>query len=82
MPDIMDWLTSLAVTALLLGPLCYALATLSGMREKWIYPLLRLRKRSGATSSVTSDERPYIVAHLGESSPPIRLQRHLFNSLR
>jgi len=76
------WAISFAIGALLLAPLFYALATLKRMREKWIYPLLRYRERDGSVCSVTSEDRPYVTAHLGESSPPLQLTRHVWNPIR
>lgn len=73
-----NWIAPLVVVALLLVPFLYGLATLSGMREKWIYPLLRWRKRDGQTSSVVLEDRAYSVAQLGESSPPVKLERRAF----
>ncbi len=82
MLELTDWIAALAIGALLLTPLFYGLATLSRMREKWLYPLLRQRKRDGRCSSVMAEERHYTAAHLGESSPPIKLDRHLLSSIR
>jgi hypothetical protein len=82
MLELTDWITALAIGVLLLAPLFYGLATLSGMREKRLYPLLRQRRRDGRCSSVMAKERHYTAAHLGESYPPIKLDRHLFSSIR
>ncbi len=53
MIDLVAWLTPMVVCAGLLVPLLYALGTLQGMREKRIYPLLRLTERDGEVSSLT-----------------------------
>jgi len=76
------WITWIAVGVFLFMPLLYALGTLHHMREKWIYPLLRYRERDGSICSVTMEDRPYVSAHLGESSPPIQLTRHLWGPIR
>lgn len=80
--QINGWAASLAIGGLLIAPLFYALGTLKKMREKWIYPLLRYRERDGSLCSVTIEDRPYVSAHLGESSPPVELTRHLWNAIR
>jgi hypothetical protein len=77
-----NWIAPLIVGALLLVPFLYGLATPSGMREKWIYPLLRWRKRDGPTASVVLEDRRYSVAQLGESSPPLKLERRAFYSIQ
>ena len=82
MLDVSNWITLIALGALLLAPVLYGLATLSGMREKWLYPLLRLRSRDGRVATVVADERHDAQGHLGESSPPLHLNRHLFKSTR
>ena len=51
--ELLAWLLSMVVCAGLVVPLLYALGTLQGMREKRIYPLLRLRERDGQVSSLT-----------------------------
>ena len=76
------WATSITVGAILIAPLFYALNTLKRMREKWIYPLLRYRERDGSVCSVTMEDPPYVSAHLGESSPPVQLTRHVWSSIR
>jgi len=76
------WIIWIAVGVLLSLPFLYALGTLQHMREKWIYPLLRYRERDGSICSVTTEDRPYASAHLGESSPPVQLTRHVWNSIR
>lgn len=76
-----DWITLAAVGALLLAPFAYGLATLRGMRTKWLYPLLRLRQRDGRQASVLADERHDGPVHLGESSPPVNPNRHQFTSI-
>lgn len=76
------WATWCAAGVVLLAPLLYALGTLQKMREKWIYPLLRYRERDGSICSVTTEDRPYVSAHLGESSPPVQLTRHVCHSIR
>lgn len=76
------WAASIAIGAFLLAPLLYALATLTKMREKWIYPLLRYRERDGSLCSVTMDDRPYVSAHLGESSPPIELRGSMWTTIQ
>ena len=81
MLDLNDWIAWFAVGAFLIMPILYAVGTLHRMREKWIYPLLRYRERDGSLGSVTTDDRPYAKAHLGESSPPMQLTRHLLRSI-
>jgi len=76
-----NWLSMLVIGALLLAPLLYGITTLRGMREKWIYPLLRWRKPDGQTSSVVTEEHTYSPAQLGESSPPLKLERRVLYSL-
>ena len=76
------WAASIAIGALLLAPLLYALGTLKKMREKWIYPVLRYRERDGSLCSVTTEDRPYVSAHLGESSPPVQSKGHMWNLMR
>jgi hypothetical protein len=51
------WLMLMIVGVGLLIPLLYALGTLRGMREKRIYPLLRLRARDGEVSSFRMTRR-------------------------
>ncbi|MGH7166333.1 MAG: hypothetical protein ACREIS_12505 [Nitrospiraceae bacterium] len=51
--EVLAWLLSMVVCVGLVVPLLYALGTLHGMREKRIYPLLRLRERDGQVSSLT-----------------------------
>lgn len=41
------------LTAVLLAPLAYAVATLRGMRHRRVYPLLRGINRDGNTCTVT-----------------------------
>ena len=77
-----NWISPLVIGALLLIPLLYGLMTLSGMREKWIYPLLRWRQQDGQMSSVVTEERSYSPAQLGESSPPLELERQAFSSVQ
>jgi len=76
-----SWIAPLIVGAALLAPFLYGLATLRGMREKWIYPLLRRRRPDGRMSSVVTEERAYSTAQLGESSPPLKLERRAFHSI-
>ncbi|HET8580238.1 MAG TPA: hypothetical protein VFL31_04500 [Nitrospiraceae bacterium] len=42
----------MGVGATLLAPLLYALATLRGMRNKRVYPILRMRQQDGRLSPV------------------------------
>ena len=76
-----DWIPWFAVGVFLLMPMLYAVGTLQKMREKWIYPLLRYRERDGSLGSVMTDDRPYVKAHLGESSPPIQLSRRVLRPI-
>jgi hypothetical protein len=80
MNTIENWIAALILGSLLLVPLAYGLATLVGMREKWIYPLLRRQGPDGRTSSVVREDRSYSVAQLGESSPPVNLIRRAASS--
>jgi hypothetical protein len=49
----LDAFIVIGIGAALMAPLLYGLATLRGMRRKWVYPLLRLRRQDGRLSSVT-----------------------------
>jgi hypothetical protein len=48
----MEFVTLLVCVAGLCVPLFYAVATLLGMRQRFFYPLLRVRTRDGRLSMV------------------------------
>lgn len=52
MKGLEDLLLLLGVAGGLLALLIHAILTLSGMREKWIYPLLRVKAPDGSVSPV------------------------------